>query len=163
MSVRITAAVHQVAQGRFRTEASASRAYPSLIGLVLPVLLACIPASSAQMPGNPQRGRASAATMCAECHRTEPGPGSSPLKTAPAFTSVAKTKGMSAMALNVWLVTSHPTMPNIVLAPDTADDIVAYVLSLRPSPPLSPASGGQDPKRIVPDDPNARQPKEAAP
>lgn len=163
MSARITAAIHQVAQGRFRAMASALRAFPSLIGLVLPVLLACIPAAGAQTPGNPQRGRASAAMLCAECHRTEPGPGSSLLNTAPPFASVAKTRGMNAMALNVWLVTSHPTMPNIVLAPDTADDIIAYILTLRPNARLAPASIGQDPKRLIPDHSNARWPKEPAP
>lgn len=163
MSVGITAAVHQAPQGRFKTAASASCACPSLIWLVLLALLACIPAASAQTPGNPQRGRASAATLCAECHRTEPGPGSSPLSAAPPFASVANTRGMNALALSVWLVTSHPTMPNILLAPDTADDIIAYILTLRPKTPAASESAGPDPKHLIPDDPNARQSKEAAP
>jgi hypothetical protein len=33
----------------------------------------------------------------------------------------------------VWLQTSHPTMPNIKLKPETMDDIIAYILSLRPN------------------------------
>jgi len=99
------------------------------------MLLAGLPTASAQAPGNPTRGRASAAALCADCHRTEPGPGASPVRTAPSFPSVAKTKGMTALALNVWLFTSHPTMPNILLLPDTADDIIAYILSLRSDAP----------------------------
>jgi len=38
---------------------------------------------------------------------------------------------MTALALLVWLRTSHPSMPNIILMPETADDIIAYILSLR--------------------------------
>jgi hypothetical protein len=38
---------------------------------------------------------------------------------------------MTAMALTVWLTTSHPTMPNILLTPETREDIVAYILSIR--------------------------------
>ena len=162
MSVRITAAVHQMTKRPFGSMASALRSPSGLMRLGLPVLLACMPAASAQTPGNPQHGRVLAATLCADCHRTEPGPGSSPLNTAPPFASVAKTKGMNAMALNVWLVTSHPTMPNILLAPDTADDIIAYILTLRPTTRLSPASFGRDPKCLLPRNPTARQPKEPA-
>lgn len=103
---------------------------------VIAAALALMPAllleAGAQEVGNPQRGRAYAAQMCAGCHLIEPGPGPSPDKTAPPFTAVAKTKGMTAMALSVWLQTSHPTMPNIMLKPETADDIIAYILSLRP-------------------------------
>jgi mono/diheme cytochrome c family protein len=102
---------------------------------IIAAALALAPAllfeAGAQEVGNPLRGRAYAAQLCAECHLTEPGPGPSPAKTAPPFTAVAKTKGMTAMALSVWLQTSHPTMPNIMLKPETADDIIAYILSLR--------------------------------
>lgn len=91
--------------------------------------------SNAQEPGNAARGRMSAGDLCADCHRTEPGAGPSPLATAPRFAEVAKTRGMTAMALNVWLRTSHPSMPNIMLRPDTADDIIAYILSLRTQTP----------------------------
>ena len=38
---------------------------------------------------------------------------------------------MTATALRVWLQTSHPTMPNIMLAPNDMDNVVAYILSLK--------------------------------
>jgi hypothetical protein len=41
---------------------------------------------------------------------------------------------MTGMALNVWLHSDHPTMPNIVLKPDTSDDVIAYILFLRAAP-----------------------------
>jgi mono/diheme cytochrome c family protein len=97
--------------------------------LVFPALAG---AAEAQEFGNAARGRAYAAQLCADCHQTEPGAKVSPVAAAPPFATVAKTKGMTALALGVWLQTSHPTMPNIMLKPETADDIIAYVLSLRP-------------------------------
>lgn len=97
--------------------------------LLIPML---IPAAEAQEFGNAARGRAFAAQLCSDCHQTEPGNPASTEPAAPPFTAVAKTRGMTAFALGVWLQTSHPTMPNIKLKPETMDDIVAYILSLRP-------------------------------
>ena len=31
----------------------------------------------------------------------------------------------------VWLQTSHPTMPDIVLSPDDMHDVIAYIASLK--------------------------------
>jgi hypothetical protein len=38
---------------------------------------------------------------------------------------------MSAMALNVALLTPHHAMPNIMLDPQERADVIAYVLSLK--------------------------------
>src|SRR6187431_3680 len=38
---------------------------------------------------------------------------------------------MTATALTVWLQTSHPTMPNIILEPNDVSNVVAYILSLK--------------------------------
>ena len=90
--------------------------------------------SHAQVTGNATRGKAYAEQLCSDCHRTgREGPASADPK-APPFTAVAKTRGMSAMALGVWLQTTHPTMPSILLKPATMDDIIAYILSLREAP-----------------------------
>jgi mono/diheme cytochrome c family protein len=87
--------------------------------------------AQAQEQGNAQRGKAYAEQLCSDCHRTgrEAAPSGDPK--APPFSTVAKTKGMTAMALGVWMQTSHPTMPNIRLKPETMDDIIAYILTLR--------------------------------
>jgi hypothetical protein len=34
------------------------------------------------------------------------------------------------VALTVWLQSSHPTMPNIILKPDELRNVVAYIRSL---------------------------------
>jgi hypothetical protein len=33
--------------------------------------------------------------------------------------------------LNIWLTNPHPTMPKLVLYPQEAADVIAYILSLR--------------------------------
>ena len=55
----------------------------------------------------------------------------SPLPEAPTFQSVADTPGMTEFALSVWLQSSHPTMPNIVLEQDDLRNVVAYIRSLK--------------------------------
>lgn len=116
------------------------------LGAIASIVFAAAVISSApalaQDLGNPARGRTAAATFCADCHWTEPEAGRSPDAAAPPFTSVAKTRGMTALALNVWLLSSHPTMPNLVLPPDTVDDIIAYILALRSVEPAPLAKRG---------------------
>jgi mono/diheme cytochrome c family protein len=85
----------------------------------------------AQTAGDPYRGRTFAQQLCSNCHAVEGASNASPEPTAPPFSVAANTKGMTAMALSVWLQTSHPTMPNIRLRPDTLVDLVAYIMSLR--------------------------------
>ena len=49
----------------------------------------------------------------------------------PSFQEVADTIGMTSRALVVWFTTSHPNMPDIIVAPDDMDNVVAYIMSLR--------------------------------
>jgi mono/diheme cytochrome c family protein len=76
-------------------------------------------------------GKAYAEQVCATCHAVEAGEQESPLYEAPTFQSVADTPGMTEMALSVWLQSSHPTMPNIVLSQDEMRNVVAYIHSLK--------------------------------
>jgi mono/diheme cytochrome c family protein len=81
--------------------------------------------------GDKLAGLAYAEKNCAECHEVEPVDSFSPNPDAPTFKEVANTPGMSARALNVWFRTSHPTMPDFIIAEGDADNLVAYILSLR--------------------------------
>ena len=49
----------------------------------------------------------------------------------PAFRDIANTQGMTTTALQVFLRSSHPKMPNLILTADEEADVVAYILSLR--------------------------------
>jgi cytochrome c len=50
---------------------------------------------------------------------------------APDFVQVANLPSTTALALKVFLRTSHPSMPNLVLTPEQTDDLVNYILSLK--------------------------------
>jgi mono/diheme cytochrome c family protein len=76
-------------------------------------------------------GKAYAEQVCAACHAVKQGEQESPLYQAPTFQSVADTPGMTEMALTVWLQSSHPTMPNIILSQDEIRNVVAYIRSLK--------------------------------
>ena len=84
----------------------------------------------AQSIGDAAAGRQLAQAWCTECHaiglKTVDGP-----TRAPDFAAVAKRPATTALSLNVFLRSSHDTMPNVILTRGQADDIVAYILTLK--------------------------------
>jgi mono/diheme cytochrome c family protein len=101
--------------------------------LLLTGLLCIAGAARAQdVPmGDPVAGLALARQTCAACHLVERGQAAPAAKgTAPAFTAIANTRAMTARALRVFLFTPHPSMPNLILSAQEADDVSAYILSL---------------------------------
>jgi mono/diheme cytochrome c family protein len=94
-------------------------------------LIAAPPAAGAQDVSAITRGLYYANRSCASCHAVAAGQKRSPNSAAPTFEAVANTPGMTAMALNVWLHTSHPTMPNLIINPDNIADLTAYIGSLK--------------------------------
>ena len=109
------------------------------LGAVAGSLAAMAPAAIGQEVGDPQAGQVIAAEVCAECHAVLPGQGvltdPDPLPFegagALAFEDIANTPGVTAMVLSAWMVSTHPTMPLILLEDDELRDIVAYILSLK--------------------------------
>jgi mono/diheme cytochrome c family protein len=89
------------------------------------------PTLRAQQPSDWQRGRLLARQVCAECHAVEIRQFRSRNALAPSFTAVADTPGMTAMALNAFLHTSHRAMPNLILSDDQVAGIITYILSLK--------------------------------
>ena len=84
----------------------------------------------AQEIGNATRGWKLAIRTCSDCHWVRHGGKSGSLR-APTLSAIANTKGMSAMALNVALLTSHRSMPNIVLDAQERADIITFILTLK--------------------------------
>ena len=80
--------------------------------------------------GNVESGRLYARNWCTECHSVE-------LETAgtgnfaPDFTVIAKRRSTTARSLNAFLRSNHQLMPDFVFKPAEADDIVAYIVSLK--------------------------------
>jgi mono/diheme cytochrome c family protein len=102
--------------------------------LVVSVALLFPLSVNAEESGDPRAGLAFARKNCAECHAVTGSEDKSPNPNAPTFTSVAKTSGMTGRALAVWLQTSHPTMPNFMIAQEDRDNVIAYIMSLQPVP-----------------------------
>lgn len=87
-------------------------------------------AAQAVEPGNIQAGHEYAKKVCAECHEVEAGEYISLRPDVPSFQAVADTPGMTGRALAVWLQSSHPTMPDLIIPPDDMDNLIAYIMSL---------------------------------
>jgi mono/diheme cytochrome c family protein len=101
---------------------------PSITILVVGLLTTL---AHAQELGDASKGRAFALSICAECHAVLPSQLTSPRIGVATFKTIANTPGMTDRALVVWLRTSHPTMPNLLIAPEDTDNLIAYFASLR--------------------------------
>lgn len=82
--------------------------------------------------GDVAAGHGFAREACNSCDIVEP-TNASPrvVLIGPNFQDIANTKGMTATALRVFLTTSHPKMPNLILTPEQMSGVIAYILSLR--------------------------------
>jgi mono/diheme cytochrome c family protein len=114
---------------------------PAYSGLYLGAVLAGLATLACAAPahagdGDARAGRKFATQNCRQCHEVGKSPTlSSMLATGPAFRDVANASTTTPLALRVFLTTSHPTMPNIVLSKTEIDDLVAYIMSLRTPAP----------------------------
>jgi mono/diheme cytochrome c family protein len=105
---------------------------PMVSFAVAAALLVATTHMQAQEIGQPQKGRALAQQLCADCHAVQKGSTVSPIGNAPPFGTIAAVPGMTATALHAALLTSHRTMPNVTLETNDLDDMAAYILSLKP-------------------------------
>jgi mono/diheme cytochrome c family protein len=78
----------------------------------------------------PNRGLEVAQHICANCHGVRTGE-RSPNANAPAFPVIATVPGMTTIALQAALQTSHKTMPNVILSDNDRAAVIAYILSLK--------------------------------
>jgi len=99
-------------------------------GIVAAAALLALTTGALAQEADIEAGAAYAERVCAACHAVLANEQISPLPQAPTFQSVADTPGMTELALTVWLQSSHPTMPNIILKPDDLRNVVAYIRSL---------------------------------
>jgi cytochrome c len=82
--------------------------------------------------GDVQKGRAFALEACSICHVVAPQQLTPPrIANAVTFRSIANTEAMTGMKLQASLSTPHAVMPNLILMPDEAADVIAYIMSLR--------------------------------
>jgi mono/diheme cytochrome c family protein len=97
---------------------------------IVVVSIGFVTSASAQS-ADPSLGRHLAETVCSACHQTDtasPTPGPNPA--APSFVDLSHMPSMSELAIKVFLRSSHPSMPNIILSPEEIDSVTAYIRSL---------------------------------
>jgi cytochrome c2 len=86
----------------------------------------------AQLPSDPDKGRAFALEVCTPCHVVaESQRTPRRLATAPEFRAIANARGTTETSLHAFLSTPHPSMPNLILSQPEQDDVISYILSLR--------------------------------
>ncbi len=100
------------------------------LGLTCMVMAAAAGANAADV-GDAGKGLAYARSVCAACHNVLATDAPSPNLLAPRFKEIADTPGMTITALTVWSRSTHPMMPDLVIAPNDMDDLIAYMLSLK--------------------------------
>jgi len=120
--------------GQWRIPVSKLISNSSGLGFIF-VAMIWATASSAQSAevGSAQQGLTLAHEACAQCHLVDKVAGRSTNADAPTFEAIAKTPSLTSAALAAALQTSHPTMPNFVIKGDDANNIIAYILSLKES------------------------------
>ena len=100
--------------------------------IILAAILAVTAVSAHAQDGDVAAGHAFARQECNACHMVE-AKQRKPRRIviAPAFRDIANTRGITSTALRVFLTTSHPKMPNLILTSEETADVIAYILSLR--------------------------------
>ena len=96
------------------------------------------PVLAQPLRGDPASGRQIATTQCGSCHRVLPmlfpdrgEPSPVDKDGPPSFQSVADLPSTTGLSLKVFLRSNHKNMPNLILSEAEADDIIAYILSLK--------------------------------
>ena len=82
--------------------------------------------------GDAAAGRRLAQQWCSECHQMDGKPGrvESHIE-APNFAEIAKEPSITPLSLRVFFQSNHESMPNLHISTTEADNLVAYILSLR--------------------------------
>lgn len=106
-----------------------------MLHLRIPIMMALIAWASATWAQDDSAtvaaGRELGLKWCSECHlvaREQPKP---PSDAVPSWYVIAKDPATTAGALHAFFATPHKQMPNIMLSRQEADEIIAYILSLK--------------------------------
>ena len=86
-------------------------------------------AQAQDVAGDAAAGRRLVAAWCSECHALVSGTAAG--KAGPDLTAVANMPSTTALSLRVFLQSSHPSMPNLIIGRAETDDLIAYILSLK--------------------------------
>jgi mono/diheme cytochrome c family protein len=97
----------------------------------LAVALSIVFSAPTDASADPIAGQNLADKWCSECHGIR-ADRLSPNRTAPTFPELAAEPSITEYSLRALLRSPHETMPHITFTPDQLDDIVGYIMSLKP-------------------------------
>lgn len=89
-------------------------------------------AAAQDLPGDPAAGLEYARAICADCHDVEREWDELAAFYGPPFVDIAALPSTTGMSLRAFLLSPHENMPNLILTDDALDDVIAYILSLKP-------------------------------
>jgi cytochrome c len=96
------------------------------------LLLACGTEAFAAEPSDAAAGRCLAQQWCSECHQMDGTPGRVPSHIESlSFVEIANESSITPLSLRVFFQSSHQNMPNFHISRSDADDLSAYILSLK--------------------------------
>lgn len=87
----------------------------------------------AQTMSDPAAGEKLALQVCAQCHFVAENQPLIPRADAPPFDVIAADPSVTELGLRVFLRTPHRNMPDLQLSQQEADDVISFILSLKPS------------------------------
>jgi mono/diheme cytochrome c family protein len=116
---------------RFRPTPSWSR--PNMKSFILPMGLfasGVFVISACAQSASPFIGRNVAENICDACHQVHAAYPPNPKFPAPSFLDISRMPSTTELSIKVFLRTSHPVMPNIILSDEEVDSVAAYIVSL---------------------------------
>ena len=97
----------------------------------LAVALSIVFSAPTDGSADPVAGQNLAGKWCSECHGIRADRLSSN-RAAPTFPELAAEPSITEYSLRALLRSPHETMPHITFTPDQMDDIIEYIMSLKP-------------------------------
>ena len=104
---------------------------PKRVCALLAVVATLALAGRGEAKADVAQGRALAEQWCSQCHGVRPSQASTNSE-APTFSAIATEPSATDFSLRTFLRVPHKTMPNFILKPEDIDDVVSYILSLKP-------------------------------
>ena len=103
-----------------------------LAGAMFVLIAGLVPAGAQELVGDPHAGAKFAQRVCATCHIVGGDWPANPRSPVPAFEEIAREPSVTPLGLRVFLNSPHRNMPNLILSEKEADDVIAYIMGLRP-------------------------------
>ena len=96
-----------------------------------PLIIAAFVAAAPAFAADPDNGGRLAHRWCTACHVVSLTQTRATTDQAPPFATIAKTPGLDAAKIALFLLNPHPKMPDMQLSRTEAEDLAAYIAALK--------------------------------